>query len=268
MQVKVGIIGCGNMGEAIIKGILAKKIITKKNIFISDKITDKAEKLKDKYGINVLVSNAGLIKKIDALIIAVKPQDADGLLEEMKSGLTKNKLLISIMAGVTIEKMKIIINRDIPIVRVMPNMAAIVGESISAISYNSIVKDGHKKIVEKLFKGIGEITEIKEEFMDTFTALCGSGPAYFYYFTECLIDAAVKQGFSNEDALKLVAQTLCGSAKALIKSKEDPKALRQKVTSRGGTTEAALKVFEEKNIKQIVLDAVLAAAKRSKELSQ
>lgn len=268
MRIKLGIIGCGNMGEAIIKGILSKKNISKGNIYASDKIKAKAANLRKRYGIKIQSLNSALVRKSQIIILAVKPQDALKVLQEIRYFIDKTKLVISIMAGIRTEKIRNIIGRAVPVARVMPNMAAFVGESYSAISYNKFVKDAHKDIVRVLFKGIGEITEIDEKMQDAFTALSGSGPAYFCYMVECFVRAALKEGFSRKEALRLVIQSIKGSAKVLTLSGVTPELLRKIVTSKGGTTEAAIKVFERKALKRIVMDAVKAAVKRSKELSR
>ncbi len=268
LRIKLGIIGSGNMGEAIIKGVLSKKEMSKRNIYTSDKIKAKAANLRKRYSIKILSLNSALVRKSQVIILAVKPQDASKVLEEIRYFIDETKLIISVMAGIKTEKIRNIIGRSVPVARVMPNMAAFVGESFSAISYNRFVKNAQKDIVRKLFKGIGEITEIDEKKQDAFTALSGSGPAYFCYMVECFVKAALKEGFSRKEALRLVVQTIKGSAKVLTLSGVTPEFLRKNVTSKDGTTEAAIKVFEKKALKRIIMDAVKAAVKRSRELSR
>lgn len=267
LHVKLGIIGCGNMGEAIVKGITTRKIINKRDIYVSDKKKIKATNLKKRYGVNAQSLNSAIVKKTKVIILAVKPQDAQRLLDELRYFIDKSDLIISIMAGIKTNKIQEIIGKSVPVVRVMPNMAALVGESMSAVSYNVHTESKHKNIVRKIFSGIGEIIEIPESMQDAFTALVGSGPAYFFYIVECFLNAARKQGFSRKQALQIITQTIKGSAKVLGLSGATPELLRQKVTSKGGSTEAAMIVFSKKALKHIILNAVQEAAKRSKELS-
>jgi len=268
LHIKLGIIGCGNMGEAIIKGVLSKKNISKRNIYAADKIKAKPAHLRKRYGVEIVSLNSALVRKSQVIILAIKPQDVLKVLEEIRYFIDETKLIISIMAGIKTEKIRNIIGRSVPVVRVMPNMAAFVGESFSAISYNRFVKNVHKAIVRKLFSAIGEITEIDEKKQDAFTALSGSGPAYFCYMVECFVRTALKEGFSRKEALRLVVQTIKGSAKVLTLSGVTPEFLRENVTSKGGTTEAAIKVFEKRALKKIIMEAIKAAVKRSRELSR
>lgn len=266
--INVGIIGCGNMGGAIIEGILATKKFTTRNIRVFDTVTTKVRIFADKYNAQPQFSNLGLVKNSQVVILAVKPQDSLGLLTEIGPYIQKSQLIISIMAGVKISKIARFVEKGVPIVRVMPNISALVREAISGISYNKFVEDMHKKIVRNLFEGIGQIYETKESLQDAITALTGSGPAYFFYIVEAFINAAVKQGISRKDALKLVLQTMKGSASLLENTKLSPEVLRKKVTSKRGTTEAGIKVFDKKRLKSVIAQAVKAAQKRSKELSR
>lgn len=268
LHIKLGIIGCGNMGEALLKGILSRKILNRSDIYASDKIKTKAQNLKKRYGINPLSLNSALVRKSQIIILAVKPKDAVKVLEEIRYYADRDKLIISIMAGFRMEKIKNILSAPVPIARVMPNMAASIGQSVSAISYNKLVRDSQKAIVRTLFKGIGAIVEIDEKMQDAFTALCGSGPAYVFYIIEGLLKAAVNEGFTHGEALKLIAEVIKASVKVLEVSGTAPQVLRKKVTSKGGTTEAAIKIFEKRHLKKTIADAVKAAAKRSRVLSR
>jgi len=256
------------MGGAIIKGLLLKKIIAPGNIFVSDCMKQKARTLAGKYNVRYKTANIETALKSDVLILAVKPQDSAAMLEEISEDVKKGTLIISIMAGVRMEKIAGYLRKGSCIVRIMPNMAAFVGEAVSGISYNRYVRPGHKHIVRTLFKAIGEVYELPERMQDALTALTGSGPAYFFYFIESFINAAREHGFSTKDALMLATQTMKGSAIVLRDLKASPEELRKKVASKGGTTEAALKVFDKRNLKKIINDAVNAAVQRSKQLSR
>ena len=262
---RLGIIGCGNMGSALAKGIISKKILPFNRIFISDKDSHKTKALNRKYGA-LVVSNKELAHKSDFIVIAVKPQDSRQILAEIKDDLSNHKHLISIMAGVEISKIEAIIKNKIAITRAMPNVAVLVGKSMTALSHNKMVKN--KTIVSKLFLAVGDILEIDEKHMDAVTAVSGSGPAYFYHMAEALRDAAVKLGIKKEKADILAATTLVGSGALLNVPGHDLTFLKNSVTSRRGTTEAALKVLKDKNFNKIIRKAVASAAKRAKEISR
>ncbi len=265
---KIGIIGCGNMGEAILyrlSNILNKSV----SIMVSEFDSKRRDYIESKYKVIVEVDNNEVVKFADVLVLAVKPKDIDALLKgEVCSGASKDKLLISIVAGVTTKYIESIVGKDVPVIRVMPNMAATIGESVSSISAGSAVKSAHMTLAREIFRTIGDVVEVDEELVDAVTAISGSGPAYFFYLIEALIEAGCAAGLKEEVAKLLVLKTALGSANLLEKLKEDPGVLRSKVTSKGGTTEAAIKVFESNKFKSIIKDAVNAAKTRSKELQK
>jgi len=265
---KIGIIGCGNMGEAIFSRLL-KKIGNSTSLMVSELDAARRAAIQDKYKIIVEIDNNYLVKYCDVIIIAVKPQDFDKVLkQEVCCGISKDKLLISIAAGITTKHIESVVGKDVPVIRVMPNMPAIIGEAISSISAGTSATKEHMDTARFIFSTIGDVVEVDEKSVDAVTAISGSGPAYFFYVIEALIEAAKKLKLDKETAERLVLKTALGSSKLLDALKEDPARLRQKVTSKGGTTEAALKVFDKKKLKKIVEEAAKAACKRSKELSK
>ena len=224
--------------------------------------------IQSKYKIIVEIDNNEILKFADVIILAVKPKDFEELLKnEISIGASKDKLLISIAAGITTKYIESIVGKDIPVIRVMPNMAAVIGESISSISPGCAVTSDNMKLAKEIFMTIGDVVEVDEKFIDSVTAISGSGTAYFFYMIESLIEAGCAEGLKEDVAKKLVLKTALGSAKLLETLKEDPAIMRAKVTSKGGTTEAAIKVFEFRKFKNIIKDAVKAAKERSKELS-
>lgn len=261
---KVGIIGCGNMGSALARGILSKRIFPFKNIYVSDKDPLKTKELYKKFGINV-ATNHTIAENCNCIIIAVKPQDSEELLSFLSGALTRDQAVISIMAGIPISVLEKRLKK-IPITRAMPNMAAIVGKSITCLCHNKYVID--RRTPYSVFSSVGEVLEVNEKMLDIVTAVSGSGPAYFFYLTETLRDAAIKLGMNKNDALKLAIATLIGSASLVRDTHDLPETLRMRITSRKGTTEAALKVFKSRKFDSIVKEAVRAAYKRSKELSK
>lgn len=262
-MMKLGIIGCGNMGGALARGILSKKIFPFNNIYISDKDSYKTKELYKKFGIRV-TTNEEIAKKCNFVILAVKPQESGALLRSISKDLDNSKHLISIMAGVSLARIEALVKKKIAVTRAMPNIAALAGKSITCLSHNKMVKS--KTLAQNLFSSIGDILEIDEKHMDAVTAVSGSGPAYFFYLAEALKEAAVKLGIKKESALRLAAGTLIGSGALL--EREDPEDLRKRVTSKKGTTEAALRLLKSKKFKDIVIEAVKEAAGRAKALSK
>ncbi len=264
---KIGIIGCGNMGEAILdrlSNILRKSV----SIMVSDFDAKRRDYIQSKYKVIAKIDNNEVVKFADVIILAVKPKDLEAVLRgEVCCGDSKGKLLISIAAGITTKYIENIIGKDIPVIRVMPNMAAAIGESISSISAGRNVTPEDMELAKEIFLTIGDVVEVDEKLVDAVTAISGSGPAYFFYMMEALIEAGCGAGLKEGVARSLVLKTALGSAKLLETLKEDPSILRSKVTSKGGTTEAAIKVFESGKLKAIIKDAVKAARARSKELS-
>ncbi|MCX5667662.1 MAG: pyrroline-5-carboxylate reductase [Candidatus Omnitrophica bacterium] len=264
---KIGIIGCGNMGEAILSrlsNILKKSV----SIMASESDVKRRDYIRSKYKIIVGIDNNEVVKFADVIILAVKPKDLEAILKaEVCCGASKDKLLISIAAGITTKYIERIVGKDAPVIRVMPNMAAAIGESISSISAGSAVKPEDMELAREIFLTIGDVVEVDEKLVDAVTAVSGSGPAYFFYMMEALIEAGCAAGLKEDVARKLVLKTALGSAKLLEILKEPPAILRSKVTSKGGTTEAAIKVFESKKFRNIIKDAVNAARARSKKLS-
>jgi len=253
------------MGSALASGILSKRILPFNNIYISDKDSYKIKGLYKKFGIRIS-TNEEIVKKCNFIIIAVKPQDSGALFMSISNELNNSKHLISIMAGVSISRIESLINKKIALTRAMPNMAALAGKSITCLSHNKMVKN--KAVVQKIFSSIGDVLEIDEKYMDAVTAVSGSGLAYFLYLAEALKEAAVKLGIKKDSAEKLAVGTLVGSGALIDNLKLNPEVLRERITSKKGTTEAALRVLKSKKFKNLVVEAVKAAARRSKRLSK
>ena len=262
----ITIIGCGNMGEAILRrlsNVLEKSV----SIMVSEFDAKRRSYIQSKYKIIVEVDNNEVVKFADVIILAVKPKDIESVLKgEICCGASKDKLLISIAAGITTKYIEDIVGKDVPVIRAMPNMAATIGESMSSISPGSAATPEDMRLAREVFFTIGDVVEVDEGLVDAVTAVSGSGPAYFFYMIEALTEAARAAGLKEDVAAKLVLKTALGSAKLLESLKESPAILRSKVTSKGGTTEAAIEVFESRKFKGIIKDAVKAAKARSKEL--
>lgn len=262
----IGIIGCGNMGQTLISGIVAKGYISPRNIFVNDKDRRKLKNVKSRLKINISRSNSELIESSDVIILATKPQDVVGVFQDVALPL-KGKLLISICAGIKTGTLEKLLGK-IPVVRVMPNMPAVISQGISAISLGKYVTGNNGKISRSIFSCIGDVVELDEQLMDAVTAISGSGPAYFFYLAERLIEVAKEMGISNLAAQKLVLKTVLGSAMLMNQRKLSPQILRKRVSSKGGTTEAAFAVLRRQGLDKILTLALKAAAQRSKKLEK
>ncbi len=269
---KIGFVGAGNMAEGIIKGLIVSGTVKPADIIVSDIRKDRLTKLKKIYGVRLAVSNEELVNSSEVVILAIKPKDIDSVSMALKN-LKPDSMILSILAGIStshIEKLAAggIKGKKVPVIRVMPNMPAMMLAGVSGISKGKYAKKGHYKKAEVIFKAVGEVTKVAEQLMDAVTAISGSGPAYLFLFAEAFLEAAIKIGMDAKTAKILVYNTLSGGAKLMSASKDTPAMLRQKVTSPNGTTAAALAVFESRDFKKIVLHAVEAAKKRSEEMTK
>jgi pyrroline-5-carboxylate reductase len=266
---KIGFIGAGNMAEAIIKGIIDAKVYKSKDIIISDVRPLRVKFLCNKYKVTSARDNCKSAKTAGTIVLSIKPQSMREVLDEIKDSVNKNLLVISIAAGVTTKRIQKILG-NVPVVRVMPNTPALIGQGAAAIF---ATKNAQKRLkeVKRIFSAVGLAVVVNnEKLLDAVTAVSGSGPAYFFLLMEEMIKAAIKLGLKKETAEKLVLQTAKGAgilAAEAAGRNQTPDILRKNVTSLGGTTEAALKVFSKLHFEKMVQEALTAAAKRSKELS-
>jgi len=259
MKKKIGIIGCGNMGSAIIR---QSKVST-----VFDKDAQKMNDIKRRYHVKIAFDNQDLTKKCDIIIIAVKPQNIDEVLGEIRL-VIHNQLIISIAAGITTRYIENRIGREVRVIRIMPNIAVQVKSGISAVCKGKFARNIDLLIAEKIFQRLGKVVRVKENHLDAFTALAGSGPAYFFYFIEALSDTGKKIGFTEKEIVYFVKEVARGSIKLLEETGLSAKELCEKVTSKGGTTEAALNVFKHSRLNEIIRKAVFKATLRAKQLSR
>ncbi len=259
---KIGIIGGGNMGAAIYSGIKKKY-----KVCVAEVDKKRAQSLKRKYKA-VLKDIAPLVKQSDTVIVAVKPQGIDDVLEMIKENTVKSTLVISIAAGITISYLEKKLGKKARVIRTMPNLPAQIGEGITAIAKGRLARADDVKTADNIFSCVGETVVVKEDLIDAVTAVSGSGPAYVFHFVENLMKASQALGLNKELSVKLVTQTFLGSAHLLAQSKEDAGRLREKVTSKGGTTQAALNVLKKQKVDTAFKKALAAAKKRAKELSK
>jgi pyrroline-5-carboxylate reductase len=266
-KLNLAIIGAGVMGEVILNGILEAGLYTSRHLMITAQRVEKIEKLHKSFGVNIATDNRLAASFADIILLAVKPADVQKVLKEIKSvGLKENCLLISIAAGVSIDKITKILGQDFPVIRVMTNTPCQVGAGMSVLSGNQSVSQNHITIAQEIFNSVGETLILSEKYLDAVTGLSGSGPAFFFLIAETLIDAGVLQGLPRDVSRKLVLETMIGSALLLKKSEKHPAPLKDMVTSPGGTTIAGIQVMEEYKVRAALLKVVETATKRSKEL--
>jgi len=265
---KISFIGGGKMGSALIKGILSRKLIAAGNVIVSDIVAKQIEDLKKTYGVCAIRDNKKAVRDADIIILAVKPQNMAGVLQEISDVLDKNKLVISIAAGISTQYIEGYLKKGSRVVRVMPNTPALIGEGATAIARGSHATDDDFVKATYIFEAVGISVAVKEDLMDAVTGLSGSGPAYGFVVIDALSDAGVNMGLSRDIALKLAAQTLLGAAKLCLKGDKHPAELRDMVTSPGGTTIAGLKALEEGRLRATLMAAVEAATMRAKELGR
>lgn len=264
---KIAVIGTGNMGQALVRGLVEKSVYPQ-NICVFDLDRKKLDALKKQAHVRIAKSSRQCASLADIVILAVKPQTVQEAIEEISGVLSSGALVISIAAGVPIARLETFFKKPVSIVRVMPNMPALVGAGMSAFSLGRHATARHRKIAEAVLGSFGEHVAVPEKALDLVTAVSGSGPAYFFLLCEKLIEAAYELGMKVDVAKKLVYQTALGSGRVLAEDGEDPEVLIERVASKGGTTEAALKVFQKQGFGKIIQDGVKAAYKRSKEIRE
>ncbi len=264
---KIGFLGGGAMGEALISGLLRAGLVAPSAIYISDVKAERLEYLEQKFGINTTGENTGVVGKSDIVVLAVKPQVMGPILQEIAPAARPDQAFISIAAGINTGYIESCLKGPVPVIRVMPNTPCLVGEGASAVSAG---KHAGSESIEKalaIFAAAGKAVEVPEALLDIVTGLSGSGPAYMYLILEGLIDGAVNLGLPRDLARTLITQTMFGTAKMVLETGEHPARLKDKVTTPGGTTMAGLAALEEGALRFVLMKAVEAAARRSGELS-
>jgi pyrroline-5-carboxylate reductase len=268
---RLTILGAGMMGSALAGGLARAGAVVSDSITFYDIHKSKAEQaaaaLPPPFG-RVSESAIAAVADADIILISVKPIVVPQILAQIAPMLTESKLVISIAAGVQTATMEAIIGRNIPVVRAMPNTPALVGEGATAICPGSHTTPQHIAQAEFFFAAVGKTVVVEERLIDAVTGLSGSGPAYVYLMIEALMDGGVKAGLTRDTARLLAAQTVYGAAKMVLESPQHPAQLKDNVTTPGGTTIQALAVLERAGFRTAIIDAVEAAAAKSKELSQ
>ena len=265
---QVGLIGTGNIGEALIKGLLHGHVCKPEQIFCSDTRLERLKSIREMHGVKGTSHNIEVAKHSDILILAVKPQIMKQVVSEVAKHLDLSKLIISIAAGVPLDAIESCAKRELKLIRVMPNICVSVREGVSAIAGGKHVTKEDLMIAKTIFDSVGKSLFIEENLLDAVTGLSGSGPAYIFLIIDALADAGVKVGLSRDDALILASQTVLGAAKMLIETREHPGKLKDSVTSPGGTAIAGLHTLEEGGLRTTLINAVEVATQRSKALGE
>ena len=264
---KIGFIGTGNMAEALIRGLIRAGVAEPSQIAGSGPRRERCEEMAAKYGIAAVPDNVAVARQADILVLSVKPQLMERVLEEVGPHIHPHALVVSIAAGIPLA----VIEARLPqarVIRTMPNTPALVGAGATAIAAGGHATEADLEAARRIFASVGTTTTVEESLLDAVTGLSGSGPAYIFLIIEALSDAGVKVGLSRYNAQALAAQTVLGSAKLLIETGEHPGRLKDMVTSPGGTAIAGLHTLEAGGLRTTLMNAVEAATRRSRELGE
>ncbi len=267
-KLSIGFLGAGKMASALARGFVRAGLVTAAEIFASDPLDSARAEFAKQIGAKTTAYNPEVLKSAGVLVLAVKPDQVAEVLREFRDQFTDQHVLISIAAGVTLTKLEGALTPGARVIRVMPNTPALVGASATAFALGKSATPEDGQLVLKLFSALGVAYQVKESLLDAVTGLSGSGPAYVYLMIEALSDGGVAAGLSREVALKLAAQTVLGSAKMVLETGLHPGALKDMVTSPGGTTIEGLHELEKGKVRSAFINAVRAAAEKSKKLGQ
>lgn len=269
MEKKIGFIGCGNMAQAMIGGIIKSGLEKSGNVIVSNPSSGKLQVVKDKYGINTTINNNDIAEFSDILVLAVKPDKYPHVIDEIKSSIKQDAVIVAIAAGITMEFVKKCFGLDtIKVVRTMPNTPALVGEAMSAVCFSKEVTEGEKKDIISIFESFGRVEVIEEKLMNAIPAISGSSPAYVYMFIEALADGGVLQGIPRSKAYKMAAQAVLGAAKMVLETGEHPGVLKDNVCSPAGTTIEAVYTLEKNNFRGAVISAMESCTEKAVKMAE
>jgi len=266
-MLRIGFIGAGNMAEALMKGIVKAKVTSAQQIILSDINQNRLQNLEKRYGARIAKDNSDLIDQCDTVVLAVKPQIMKNILQEISPAVKRDKLFISIAAGIQLAFLKTYLGEETRVIRVMPNTPALVLQGMTAICSDGVVEDDIKR-AEQIFSAVGQIVVIKESLIDAVTGLSGSGPAYIAIAIEALTDGGVLMGLPRQIAQGLAIQTVLGTAQLLKSSQDQPIHIKNMVSSPGGTTIHGIHALEKGGLRASLIEAVRAATVRSQELGK
>ena len=265
---RIGFLGAGNIGEAMIRGLLQAALVPAQDIAASDARPERLAQIARQHGIRPCADNATLVRESDVIVLAVKPQIMAAVCEEIARAVDKSKLIISLAAGVSTTTLRQHLPHVERLIRVMPNTPALVLEAVTAIARADGLEKGDLETAQALFGAVGRVVVLDEEALDAVTGLSGSGPAYVAIVIESLADGGVKMGLDRATAMTLAAQTVLGSAKLILETGTHPGQLKDMVASPGGTTIAGISALEEGGVRRTFINAVERATLRSRELGK
>lgn len=263
----VAFLGGGKMGEALVSGLLRSSGRTRDQLMITSRREERARELAETLDVTSTLSNPEAVKWASTLVLTVKPQDMEALLQQIRDNLTDRHLVISFAAGIRTSFIERFAPKGTPVVRVMSNVPVLVDEAMSVISPGAHAEEKHLAVAEELLSSVGRVIRLPEKHQDAVTATSGSGPAYFFLLAEAMIEACILLGLSRDVATELIIQTMLGSAKMLRDTGKHPVELREMVTSPGGTTIMAIRHLEQAGVRAAFLNAIDAACRRSAELA-
>jgi pyrroline-5-carboxylate reductase len=263
---RLAIIGAGAMGSAFAEGVISAKTVAPSDVIMADVDRARLNDLVSRLGVNTTSDNAAAVESADVILLAVKPALVKDVLSGVSDLLSKDKLIVSIAAGVRIESIEAAVPAGTPVIRAMPNTACRIGLGAIGFSRGTTVLDKHVEVAAIIFNSTGIAVEVPEKLLNAVTGLSGSGPAYVYLIIEALSDAGVRVGLPRDVSLRLAAQTVLGAAKMVTDSGDHPARLKDQVTSPGGTTIAGIDVLEREGVRSALIEAVKAATRRSEEL--
>jgi pyrroline-5-carboxylate reductase len=268
MERKIAVLGAGKAGEALIAGILSSGWREPAEIVATARHREHLDQLAERHGISTTLSNVEAAEGAAVVVIAVKPQDIEGLLSEIGSALTPSQTVLSIAAAIPTALIERHLSDHVPVVRAMPNTPVTVQEGMAGLAPGAHAEEEHLVQAEEVLGSVGRSVRVEEGYMDAITAVSGSGPAYFALLAESMIEAGILLGLSRDVSTDLVVQTMLGTAKLLRDEKMHPVELREMVTSPGGTTIAAIRELEQAGVRAAFLNAIQAAMERSRELAK
>lgn len=264
---KLGFIGCGNMGQAILAGIINANRMDKEDIMVSVHSEASKESITNKYGVYTTLDNKEVAKKCDVVMLAIKPYQYDEVISTVKEEL-KDKVMVSVAAGISMSYLSSYFSQNVKIIRVMPNTPACVNEAMTSLSVNTYINKDEEMFVTSLFAGIGHVEKVEEDMIDEVIALSGSSPAYVFMLLDAMIKHGVKKGMPKDKAYHFASQAVLGAAKMVLETKQDPDILKKNVCSPNGTTIEAVHVLEDKGLYEMMDEAMDACYNRSKEMTK
>lgn len=262
--------GAGSMAEAIVRGLIARSVVHADNIVMLNRSSsERLAELRSRYGVtgsNDAQQKAEYLSSAPVIVLAMKPKDAAAALRSLGPTLKEEQLIVSVIAGLSIRTIQGLLGKKQPVVRTMPNTSSSIGLGATGIAFSKEVSEDRRRLALNLFEAVGLTVVIDEERMETLTGISGSGPAYIYYMMEAMIAGGIRGGLTKEQSAELTVQTVLGAARMVQQTGEEPAALRKKVTSPGGSTQAALEVLDTGDFFETVIAAVSRCAERSREM--